>query len=94
MARYFSDHLDGDLFIRDDEGSEFESLDDARDAATKGLADAAREELPGAIRREIAIEVSDEHRRPLLRAALWFEVQTLAWEGPGSPLGFASPRPS
>jgi hypothetical protein len=27
--------------------------------------------------REISIEVLDENRKPLLRAALWFEVQNL-----------------
>jgi hypothetical protein len=38
----------------------------------------AKDVLPGSVRREIAIEVSDETRLPLLRAALAFEVERLA----------------
>jgi Domain of unknown function (DUF6894) len=78
MPRYFFDTRDGDLFIRDDDGIEFDSIEQARDEATRGLADMARDAIPGEIRRELAVEVSDFRRNPLLRASLWFEVQVLA----------------
>ena len=78
MARYYFDHRDGDTLISDDEGLEFDGVEAVRNEATKALADAAKDALPGAVRREIVIEVRDEASRPVLRAALWFEVQTLA----------------
>ncbi len=37
----------------------------------------AKDALPGAVRGELAIEVSDAIGKPLLRASLWFEVQVL-----------------
>ena len=51
---------------------------EARDEATRGLADLARDALPGATRRELAVEVRDESDYPVLRAALWFEVALVA----------------
>jgi len=78
MPRYFFDTRDGDSFIRDDDGIDFDGIEQARDEATRGLADMARDAIPGKIRRELAVEVSDFRRNPLLRASLWFEVQVLA----------------
>jgi hypothetical protein len=78
MPRYYFDHRDGNSFISDDEGLEFDGIKAVRDEATRALAGIAKDELPGSVRREIAIEVRDEASRPVLRAALWFEVQTLA----------------
>jgi hypothetical protein len=74
MARYFFDTRDNSHFIRDELGLELNSLEEARDEGTRGLADLARDVLPGAIRRELAVEVRDEADYPVLRAALWFEV--------------------
>jgi len=77
MQRFYFDHRDGEHFYRDEEGCEFGSIELARFAATTALGEAARDALPGELRREIAIEVSDAERRPLFRTALWFEVQDL-----------------
>jgi hypothetical protein len=77
MARYYFDHRDGNTFISDDEGLEFDGIEAVRDEATRALAGIAKDALPGSVRREITIEVRDEASRPVLRAALWFEVQTL-----------------
>ena len=74
MPRYYFDSRDGDSFIEDDEGVEFPDLETARDQATAALADMARDVLPGSLRRELAIEVRDEHRDPLLRTSLVFEA--------------------
>jgi hypothetical protein len=78
MPRYYFDHRDGDTFLSDEEGLEFDGIEAVRDEATRALAGIAKDVLPGSVRREIVIEVRDEASRPVLRAALWFEVQTLA----------------
>jgi hypothetical protein len=43
--------------------------------------EAARDELPGENRRNLAIEVLDQDRRPLFRPALRFEVHDLGGTG-------------
>ena len=78
MPRYFFDTRDGACFARDDTGLECACIDGARDAATGGLADMARDAIPGKTRRELAVEVRDEDDCQVLRASLWFEVQVLA----------------
>ena len=77
MIFYF-DHRDGEAFYPDEDGLEFETVELARLEATRALADAARDALPGAERRELAIEVFDVDRTPLFRTALRFEVQSLS----------------
>jgi hypothetical protein len=78
MPHYFFDTRDGDHFTRDELGLELDGIEAARDEATLGMGDLARDALPGALRRELAIEVRDETDRQLLRASLWFEVAVLA----------------
>jgi hypothetical protein len=77
MPHYFFDTRDGADLIRDEEGVELDSMEAARDEATRGLADLAKDALPGAMRRELAVEVRDGGDQALLRAALWFEVAVL-----------------
>jgi hypothetical protein len=74
VPHYYFDTRDGLELITDDVGLDFDDLHAARDEATRGLADLAKEALPGSERRELSIEVRDHMRRLLLRAALWFEV--------------------
>ncbi len=74
MPLYYFDSRDGDSFIEDDEGLEFPDIETARDQATAALADIARDVLPGSVRRELAIEVRDEHKQPVLRTCLVFEA--------------------
>ena len=76
MPLYFFDTRDNSHFVRDDIGVDLDGLDAVRDEATRGLADLARDALPGAIRRELAVEVRDHFDQAVLRAALWFEVGT------------------
>ena len=78
MPHYYFDTRNGLERITDDVGLDFDSIDVARDEATRGLADLAKDALPGSERRELAIEVRDQMRRLVLRAALWFEVAVLA----------------
>jgi hypothetical protein len=78
VPRYFFDTRDNSHFVRDEDGLELNGLDAARTEATRGLADLAKDVLPGAARGELAVEVRDDTDRALLRAALWFEVAVLA----------------
>jgi hypothetical protein len=76
MPRYFFDTRDGEL-IRDEIGIVLQGVAAARDEATRGLADFARDALPGSVRRELAVEVRDEADLQVLTASLWFEVAGL-----------------
>jgi hypothetical protein len=77
MPHYFFDTRNGPDLVRDDEGLELAGIEAARDEATRGLTDLAKDALPGALRRELAVEVRDSADQALLRAALWFEVAVL-----------------
>jgi hypothetical protein len=72
----FTGHASGRRFD-DDEGTELRDLGAARDEAAVAVAEMAKDSLPGQSRQEMVIEVRDENRRPLLRAALSFEVQSV-----------------
>jgi hypothetical protein len=74
MALFFFDTRDNSNFVRDEIGLDLDGIDAVRDEATRGLADLARDALPGTIRRELAVEVRDYADQAVLRAALWFEV--------------------
>ena len=77
MPLYYFDSRDGESFIEDEDGLKFPDLETARDEATAALADLAKDVLPGSMRRELAIEVRDEHRNPSLRTSLVFEAVRL-----------------
>jgi hypothetical protein len=74
MPLFYFDHRDGDHFLRDDDGLEFDGVEAARDEAARSLAERARDVLPGVIRRVLAVEVRDETKELLLEARLVFEV--------------------
>ena len=67
---YFFDTRDNETFIEDDVGVDCASLD-----AVKALA--ARDVLPGSIKRVLSVEVRDTIR-PILKDVLTFEVVALA----------------
>ncbi len=75
MPRYFFDAHDGVTFIQDDTGVDCDSIEAARHEATRGLADLARDVIPGATRKELVIEVRGEAGHRLLEAWLSFEVR-------------------
>ena len=77
MPRYYFDVRDGETFAPDDTGLDFDGIEAARDEAARALGEIAREVLPGSVARELAIEVSDGDKRPVLRTTLRFEVQRL-----------------
>lgn len=76
MTRYYFDTRDGETFIRDEVGLELPNIEAAQDQAALALAEMAREQVPGATRREFCIEVRD-HGAPLLETSLVFEAQRL-----------------
>jgi Domain of unknown function (DUF6894) len=78
MTRFFFDTRDGSAFVRDEIGLDLDGVEAARDEATRGLADLAKEAIPGSVRRELAVECRDEANRAVLRAGLWFEVAVVA----------------
>jgi hypothetical protein len=75
MPLFFFDVRDNAHFTRDDEGLEFPSIDKARDEAARALAEMAKFVLPGAEVRELAIEVRDAAKQPLLRTMLRYEAR-------------------
>jgi hypothetical protein len=77
MPRYYFDVRDGDAFAEDDEGLEFDGIEAAQNEATRALGELAKDALPGATRRVIAVEVRDEAKFPLLRAMLLVQVGPL-----------------
>ena len=76
MSLYFFDTRDDDDFIQDDMGVECTDLDAAKIEAARGLAELARDVLPGSGRRELAIEVRDD-RGPALIAKMTFDAVLL-----------------
>jgi hypothetical protein len=70
---HYFDNRDGTDFMRDEVGMELDGIEAARDEATRGLADLAKDVLPGSVRREVAVECRHEPDHNVLRAALWFE---------------------
>ena len=77
MPRYYFDTRDNDTLVTDDVGVVLPGIEAARDQAAAGLIDLAKDVLPGSVRRELAVEVRDESKEPLLRTCLVFEVQPL-----------------
>lgn len=80
--RYFFDTRDNGVLLADTDGLEFDQLDAIETAATIGLAELARDELPKSERRRVlSIEVRDENQRPIVKASIVFEVSLLAANG-------------
>jgi hypothetical protein len=77
MPHFFFDVRDGEKFTSDENGLDFPNIALARDQAARALAEMAKFALPGAVARELAIEVRDAASRPLLRTMLRYEAQPL-----------------
>jgi hypothetical protein len=77
MPHFYFDVRDGDSLVQDEEGLSFPSIEAARDEATRALAEMANDASPNAYVREMAIEVRDEGKEPLLRTVLRFEIERL-----------------
>jgi hypothetical protein len=63
MARYYFDLCEGTEFMRDDEGSEFDSLDAAVQGAARSAAEIGTGRLARGDLSDVVIEVRDERQR-------------------------------
>jgi hypothetical protein len=77
MPVYYFDIRVGDSFTPDDTGFVLHDLEAAQKEAATALAEMARDVVPTAMVREMAIEVRDEAKEPLLRTTFRFEVERL-----------------
>ena len=73
MPRYFFDTRDNDVFIEDHVGIEYPDLEVVKAEAARSLAELARDVLPGSLKRELAVEVRDDHGAAL-KARMTFEA--------------------
>jgi hypothetical protein len=64
------------VFSRDDVGIDCENFQDVLAKATSGLADFAKEAIPGAKWQEMAIRVRDNEDRPIMQAILRLEIKS------------------
>jgi hypothetical protein len=74
MPRYFIDFEDGSLRLVDDEGQDFASLQEARDAAIGALPDVGREVPPHDGHRRFVALVRDERGEVLCTVRLEMEA--------------------
>ncbi len=76
MPRYFFDTDDGDGFLWDDEGLDLDGIEAVRFQAQSGLADMARDVVPGdGIQRTMVVRVRDESGDVVLNASLVLRVE-------------------
>jgi hypothetical protein len=75
VPRYFFDTYDGDRFLPDDTGLEFESLEAARAEAQRSLPEMAREVLPDGNHRSFVVSVRDEAGVVRVRMSLSLVVE-------------------
>ena len=76
MPRYFFDAHDGDTYLEDDEGQDLDGTEEVRLQAQSGLADLARDVVPGdGPERTMVVAVRDEAGKIVLRAALILMVE-------------------
>jgi len=73
MPHFFIDTDDGDTLTRDEEGEDFDTLQDARNAAIAYLPELAGEKLPDSKSRTFRAVVSDEARETVYVATLTYQ---------------------
>lgn len=79
MPLYFFDTRDNDEFVEDDVGTELPDIESVKIAAASGLAEIARDVIPGSLKRNLSIEVRDD-LGPVLKALMSFEAIILRAE--------------
>ena len=75
MPRYYFPSWDGDRFVPDEQGLEYQGVEQARAAAIESLGEMARDSLPRASgERVLSVRVTDGGVKPLLELRLTLEV--------------------
>jgi hypothetical protein len=74
MTRFFFDTDDSGKRMRDEEGTQLASLEEARAEALTTLAGIAKDELPDGDHRDFSITIRDETGREYLTATLSLRV--------------------
>jgi hypothetical protein len=81
VARYYFDILDGAQSVRDDEGTEFDSLDAAVQAAARSAAEIGTDRLAKGDTSDVVIEVRDERGQQVCTVKASMEIE---WHVPRS----------
>ena len=79
MARYYLDIHDGEQFVRDDEGSEFDSLDAAVQGVARSAAEIGTSRLAKGDTRDVIIEVRDQQDQRVVTVTA---SMTIEWHDP------------
>jgi hypothetical protein len=74
MPRFYFDVREGERFIPDDEGLEFDSLNAAEHEAASTAAEIGRNLLPKGDAREVTIELRNEHRQRVLTVTVRMDI--------------------
>jgi hypothetical protein len=75
MPRFYFDVREGSRFMSDDDGLEFDELDQAEREAATAAAEIGRDRLPRGDAREVTIEVRNEHRQRVLTVTMSLNVE-------------------
>ena len=75
VARYYLDIHDGEQFVRDDEGSEFDNLDAAVQGSVRSAAEIGTNLLAKGNTNDVVIEIRDERNQRVctVRASMKIE---------------------
>ena len=79
MARYYLDIHDGEQFVRDDEGSEFDSLDAAVQGVARSAAEIGTSRLAKGDTRDVIIEVRDQQDQRVVTVTASMKIE---WHDP------------
>jgi hypothetical protein len=82
VPRFYFDVREGAQFIPDDEGLEFDSLDNAEQEAASTAAEIGRDRLPKGDARDITVEVRNEHGQRVLTVVVTMEIHRVDPEPP------------
>jgi hypothetical protein len=79
VARYYLDIHDGEQLVRDDEGSEFDSLDAAVQGVARSAAEIGTSRLAKGDTRDVIIEVRDQQDQRVVTVTA---SMTIEWHDP------------
>ncbi len=75
MPRFYFDVREGQLFVHDQDGLEFPSLDEAEQEAIEAAASIGKDRLPRGDTRAVTVEVRNERRQRVLTVTLALDIK-------------------